>query len=48
MFCKVYLQCGIVIQRAVTIHELPSSIIAYDKLKDNICKEKVSEYNLVY
>ena len=24
MFCKVYLQCGIVILRVVTIHELPS------------------------
>ena len=22
--CKVYLQCGIVIQRVVTIHEVPS------------------------
>ena len=27
---KVYLQCGIVIQRVVTIHELPGLIIAYD------------------
>ena len=24
MFCKVYLQCGIIIQRVVTIHGLPS------------------------
>ena len=24
MFCKVYLQCGIIIQRVVTVHELPS------------------------
>ena len=24
MFCKVYLQYGIIIQRVVTIHELPS------------------------
>ena len=24
MFCKVYLQCGIIIQRLVTIHGLPS------------------------
>ena len=24
MFCKVHLQCGIIIQRVVTIHELPS------------------------
>ena len=24
MFCKVYLQCGIIIQRVVTIHVLPS------------------------
>ena len=24
MFCKVYLQCGIVIKRVVTIHGLPS------------------------
>ena len=23
MFCKVYLQCGIIIQRVVTIHGLP-------------------------
>ena len=29
-FCKVYLQCGIVIKRVVTIHELPGLIIAYD------------------
>ena len=24
MFCKVYLQCGVIIQRVVTIHGLPS------------------------
>ena len=24
MFCKVYLQCGIIIQMVVTIHGLPS------------------------
>ena len=24
MFCKVYLQCGIIIQRVVTIHGVPS------------------------
>ena len=24
MFCKVYLQCGIIIQRVITIHGLPS------------------------
>ena len=24
MLCKVYLQCGIIIQRVVTIHGLPS------------------------
>ena len=24
MFCKVYLQCGIIIQRVVTINGLPS------------------------
>ena len=29
-FCKVYLQCGIVILRVVTIHERPGLIIAYD------------------
>ena len=24
MFCKVYLQCGIIVKRVVTIHVLPS------------------------
>ena len=24
MFCKVYLQCGIIVQRVVTIHGVPS------------------------
>ena len=24
MFCKVYLQCGIIIQRVVTIHGVPN------------------------
>ena len=24
MFCKVYLQCGVIIQTVVTIHGLPS------------------------
>ena len=24
MFCKIYLQCGIIIQRVVTIHGVPS------------------------
>ena len=24
MFCKVYIQCGIIVQRVVTIHGVPS------------------------
>ena len=40
MFCKVYLQCGIIIQRVVTIHGLPSvQFSCMMNLNDIICKE---------
>ena len=39
--CKVYLQCGIVIQRVDTKHGLPSVQLsrANDEFKDRICKD---------
>ena len=38
--CKVYLQCGIVIQRVVTKHELPSVQLSLNhEFKDRIYKE---------
>ena len=48
---KVYLQCGIVIQREVTKHGLPSVQLSRKmNLKIEFAKNKllVSEYNLVY
>ena len=47
--CKVYLQCGIVIQRVVTKHALPSvQLSQMMNLKIEFCKEEVFWYNLVY
>ena len=37
--CKVYLQCGIVIQRVVTKHGLLAFNYRDDEFKDRICKE---------
>ena len=48
MFCKVYLQYGIVIQRVVTIHGQPSvhlSRMINLKIEFAKKKEKVSEYS---
>ena len=41
MFCKVYLQCGIIIQRVVTIHGLPSvQLLRMMNLKIVFVKDK--------
>ena len=41
MFCKVYLQCGITIQRVVTIHWVPSvQISRMMNLKKEFAKNK--------
>ena len=41
MFCKVYLQCGIIIQRVVTIHGLPSvQLTRMMNLKIELAKNK--------
>ena len=47
--CKVYLQCGIVIQRVVTKHGLPSVQLSRTmNLKIELAKNKTSGYNLDY
>ena len=41
MFCEVYLQCGIIIQRVVTIHGLPRvELWRMMNLKIGIAKNK--------
>ena len=41
MFCKVYLQCGIIIQRIVTMHGLPSvQLSRMTNLKIKFAKNK--------
>ena len=41
MFCKVYLQCGIIIQREVTIHGLPSvQLLCMINLKIELAKNE--------
>ena len=41
MFCKVYLQCGIIFQRVVSIHELPSvQLLCMLNLKIELAKYK--------
>ena len=47
--CKVYLQCGIVIQRVVTKHVLHSvQLSQMMNLKIEFAKNKCLRYNLVY
>ena len=40
MFCKVYIQCGTIVQRVVTIHGVPSvQIVRMMNLKIDFAKK---------